>query len=374
VAALNATNTNGNGIYADAPGPSGNGVFGQFSTASQYSSGGSRVGVWGDSSSGAGVYGTTDSNIGVLGAADTGIAVFAQSNSSAVFAQSFGSMGVQAYSTNYVGTYSQMQNASTTGSGFSLAGVWGDSGWPGSFGVLGTTDDGNSFWGKNNTVNHETLYVENDSGPSNGHLPLAARFAGPGSATWCEIYMDAVNNSVGDLLCTGTKSAAVPVDGNRMVRLYAMEAAENWFEDAGAGQLANGKATVQLEPMFAQTVNGDVDYHVFLTPNGDCEGLYVASKGLAGFEVRELHGGHSNVSFDYRIMARRKGYENVRLEDVTSHFELAKRNARELEQRIEAARATHKDPRQRPAVPILKGGRAMQTAARPISPRTAGNQ
>jgi len=29
--------------------------------------------------------------------------------------------------------------------------------------------------------------------------------------------------------------------------------------------------------------------------------------------VHELRGGHSNVAFDYRIMATRKGYENVRL-------------------------------------------------------------
>jgi hypothetical protein len=177
--------------------------------------------------------------------------------------------------------------------------------------------------------------------------------------------MDAFNNSVGDLLCTGTKSAAVAVDGNRMVRLYAMEAAENWFEDAGSAQLVSGKATVQLDQVFAQTVNGEMDYHVFLTPNGECEGLFVASKGAQGFEVRELRQGHSNISFDYRIMARRKGYENVRMEDVTAHFELAKQNAQELQQKIDAARAMHNDPRQRLKVPVLRGGRALRTAAEP---------
>ena len=361
-ASLNATNQNGNGIYGYTP-SGGNGVFGQYAAPSQWSARGSGVGVWGDSSAGAGVYGTTDSDIGVLGEAETGTAVFAQSNTgSALYAESFHGMGVQGYSPTYVGSYGQMQNPSITGSGFSLTGVWGDSGWPGSFGVVGTTDDGNSFWGKNNTVNHETLYLENDSGPVNGQVPLAARFAGPGSATWCEIYMDAFNNGVGDLLCTGTKSAAVAVDGNRMVRLYAMEAAENWFEDAGSGQLVNGKTAIQLEQLFAQTVNGDVDYHVFLTPNGECEGLYVANKGAGGFEVRELHHGHSNISFDYRIMARRKGYENVRMEDVTAHFELARKNAQELQQKIDAARASHKDPRQRLAPPALKRSGTRQTA------------
>ncbi len=36
-----------------------------------------------------------------------------------------------------------------------------------------------------------------------------------------------------------------------------------------------------------------------------------------GFEVHELHRGNSNVAFDYRIVALRRGYENVRLEDMT---------------------------------------------------------
>lgn len=361
-AALNATNPSGTGVYGNASGTNGNGVQGQFSTSSQFS-GVTAVGVWGDSSGGSGVYGTSDTGFGVLGASSSSTGLYGQSGtSSAVYGYSLGGQGVNGYSADYVGTYGQYNSGSQTGFGFTASGVWGDTGVPGSFGVLGTTDDGNSFWGRNNTVNHETLYLENDSGPSNGHVPLAARFAGPGSATWCEIYMDTFNNSVGDLLCTGTKSAAVAVDGNRMVRLYAMEAAENWFEDAGSAQLVNGKAAIRLEQLFAQTVNGDVDYHVFLTPNGDCEGLFVASKGAGGFEVRELHRGHSNISFDYRIMARRKGYENVRMEDVTAHFELARKNAQELQQKVDAARASHKDPRQRLAPPALKRSGTRQTA------------
>ena len=52
-------------------------------------------------------------------------------------------------------------------------------------------------------------------------------------------------------------------------------------------------------------------------PKGDCKGLYIASETAEGFVVRELGGGSSNVNFDYRIVARRKGYEDIRMEDVT---------------------------------------------------------
>jgi hypothetical protein len=104
--------------------------------------------------------------------------------------------------------------------------------------------------------------------------------------------------------------------------------------------------------VFAQTVNGDVEYHVFLTPNGECEGLYVTNKTTHGFEVHELHGGHTNVAFDYRIMLRRKGFENVRMQDVTADFAEMKRESDVLAARLEAGKAAEK-ARPKPRIPTL---------------------
>jgi hypothetical protein len=50
-----------------------------------------------------------------------------------------------------------------------------------------------------------------------------------------------------------------------------------------------------LEPTFIQTVNTAMDYHVFLTPNGDSRGLYVVAKTATFFEVREQGGGTSDI-------------------------------------------------------------------------------
>ncbi len=120
---------------------------------------------------------------------------------------------------------------------------------------------------------------------------------------------------------TAPSRQSVPVDGgSRQVALYAIEAPENWFEDFGSGRLSNGEAVIHLDPVFAQTVNTGMDYHVFPVPNGDCKGLYVAEKTASGFVVRELGAGKSNIAFDYRIVARRKGYENIRLADKTKEF------------------------------------------------------
>ncbi len=122
--------------------------------------------------------------------------------------------------------------------------------------------------------------------------------------------------------------------GSRNVALYAIEGPENWFEDAGSAQLSNGAAIVNLELVFGQTVNTEMEYHVFLTPKGDCEGLYVSNETPGGFEVHELRGGRSNIAFDYRIMAKRKGYESVRLADKTSQFGKEAMERQKLRRRV----------------------------------------
>jgi len=121
----------------------------------------------------------------------------------------------------------------------------------------------------------------------------------------CEIQED------GDLNCSGAKSAVVQVEGERRL-MYAIESPEVWFEDFGSGALVDGVATVAIDPLFAAAVNLQ-DYHVYLTPLGDCQ-LYVAEKGPDSFTVRAIGGSACNISFDYRIVARRLGYEDRRLE------------------------------------------------------------
>jgi hypothetical protein len=69
---------------------------------------------------------------------------------------------------------------------------------------------------------------------------------------------------------------------------------------------------VSIDPVFAQTVNLDEPYQVFLTPRGDC-GLYVAEASATGFTVRALGGQACSIAFDYRLIAKRLGYEGVRL-------------------------------------------------------------
>lgn len=198
-------------------------------------------------------------------------------------------------------------------------GVWGDGGTTShNIAVAGTVDDGPAAWFLNNSSSGwDTVFIYGQSSAAN-------LFSAFNSATGKACTID----SSADLFCSGTITGVVHLDnGARTVGVSAIQSPKNWFEDAGSAELVNGVAVVTLDHDFAQTVNTEVDYKVFPVPNGDCKGLYVTNKTADSFEVRELGGGTSNVRFDYRIMALRRQYENVRFADQT-------RNAEHLKQMV----------------------------------------
>jgi hypothetical protein len=234
-------------------------------------------------------------------------------------------MGVYGYTGSATGTgvYGQSVKASAEGAatdgGFYPMGVWGDTGEQYGFGAFGSADDGWAFVGYNKSPSgFSTVWFENDETNDSSAQVLFAYGSGFGGEC---------NSTVsGNFSCSGSFEEVTPVGGGaRKVALNAIHTPESWFEDAGSGQLSGGEAVVSIESVFGETINTGVEYHVFLTPNGDCKGLYVAQKSAGSFVVKELGGGTSNIAFDYRIMAKRKGFEQVRLADRTKAFSLENR-------------------------------------------------
>jgi hypothetical protein len=119
----------------------------------------------------------------------------------------------------------------------------------------------------------------------------------------------------GGLDGTGQKSCIVRTSQGPMA-MYCQESPEVWFEDFGEGQLIYGKAHVELDSLFLETVTIDENHpmKVFTTLNDECNGVYV-SRGRTGFDVIELDYGRSNARFTYRVVAKRKGFEDERLEE-----------------------------------------------------------
>jgi hypothetical protein len=122
---------------------------------------------------------------------------------------------------------------------------------------------------------------------------------------------------VGDLLVIGgSKSAAVRHADGSYRQLYTLESPESWFEDFGRAELRRGKATVALRPDFAAVIDRKA-MHVFLSPEGDCDGLYVSGQNGKAFSVRERQRGTSSVTFSYRVVGRRKDIRGERMKKVS---------------------------------------------------------
>jgi len=114
------------------------------------------------------------------------------------------------------------------------------------------------------------------------------------------------------VVSNGTKSGSVPTSkGNQL--LYVTETPEVWFEDIGGGKLANGEVTIQLDPLYLETVVID-DQHpmrVFIQMEGESNEVYVIP-GTSSFVVKERNGGTSNAGFSYRVMAKRVHFQDHR--------------------------------------------------------------
>jgi len=116
------------------------------------------------------------------------------------------------------------------------------------------------------------------------------------------------------------------------------EAVDTAYYMAGEGRRMFGPTTPsELPNKFAMAVRQPIGVCGMITPwnfpmaipswkllpalvCGNTCVIKPAQKTPTSFVVRELGGGTSSVVFDYRIMAKRKGYENIRLADRTRQF------------------------------------------------------
>jgi hypothetical protein len=349
------------GVGGLASGASASGVYGKAAASDGYGVNGANtgggVGVYGSSSTGGyGILGNSN-GVGVFGyGAGTGVAGNSSSAGTGVYGEVSGGLGIGVSGVNLSNGYgvSGVSNGGTgvygESSGSPGFGVYG-LGDRGATGVYGKSNGGNGVYGTNNTPaggQPAVLGVNSGPGPgvvgfSGGGTGLAG---GTGSGTGLSgiasgsgngvVGQSAAGNGVtgiatgagnlaglfqgpvwitGGLAVQGAKNAVVRGTDGSLQRLYSLECPESWFEDFGSGQLSSGSAMVQLEPGFAGVAKTDA-YHIFLTANGDSNGLYVSNKTVTSFTVHEQHGGTSGISFSYRVVAKRKDIEGVRLEQV----------------------------------------------------------
>jgi len=389
----NAFGNGGYGVYSiasggvDSSGRYPTGVFGEVYSGGVGVEGvstGNGTGVVGTSSSGSGVEATTGTGEAVYAIAGSGFAGYfyndspdkqslfayngASANSSATLpiasmgeASGTNAIGVEGYSGAGIGVKGISAGLSNLGARFQndgyVAGVWGDTAQSGSFpylaGVVGSADDNSAGYFQNDSDTYATVGAYNAGSGGEG---LFKTFLAATPTGTCGI-------GSGDLTCTGqVKTLAATSNGTKTVETYGMQSPENWMEDFGSGTIKNGVATVTIDPAFAETANTGTDYHVFLTPNGDSKGLYVVARTATSFEVHESGSGTSSVSFDYRIVAKRRGYEAQRLVDVTERFKAEKAA---IERRMTSIKNTRASSVKPPVVPAPRAVRAPRSVPAP---------
>ena len=144
-------------------------------------------------------------------------------------------------------------------------------------------------------------------------------YSAQGASIWCngKFYQQTGSFEVHptSTIWSTNKPATVKLNNGAKVKLFTEESTEIYFTDYGEGQLTNGRRHIELDPTFLQTVTIDKTHplKVFVQLADDCRGVFIANRTSTGFDIVEMQSGTSNASFFYRVVCKRKYYEDERL-------------------------------------------------------------
>jgi hypothetical protein len=326
------------------------------------------IGVFGTSPRGTAVAGNSTSGLGVLGSSTAGFGIvgtsvnafvvptitthdgvvgqtsFTPPPASAAFAagvlgQDLGTaagvnIGVMGTSSSGEAVYGQAD----TGDGLQGLAIGTGNGFVGfGSGVVGISSSrGMGVWGvDNSTAGGGTAGVRAESKNSYGLFVVGQSSSKPAvlidetvASKSTDRVMIAKSDVTGDLMSlagngdmilkgtltqNGTPLIETQTTIGRPVITFSGQETSPSVADAGEAQLIGGNAYVRIDPAFASTMDQHAPYLVFITPEGDSNGVYVTAKTASGFVVRENRGGTSNVMFSYRIVGKPFGVARMRL-------------------------------------------------------------
>jgi hypothetical protein len=314
--------TSGAGVRGNST--SANGVYGiSTSGAGLRGSSTSSYGVYGISTKSYGVFGTSTNNAGVVGTSSKSNGVFGQTtNDSSVTGLAWS--GVQGVDETGV-TGQTSLNSGVDGYSTNGIGVQGSS-----LNFVGVNAVGGLFTG--GSVQYPALSIVGTTScsPSCSFDDPLIEACPSGTANPCDnanavFYLDPLGdiNISGVITTSGScKTGCItqPHLEQQRVRFYTPRESLPTVEDFGEAQLTAGHAYVRIDPAFADTIDQQSNYLVFITPEGPSRGLYVTAKTATGFEVRENPGGQSTLAFQYRIVAKPYGENAPRLQRFTIHL------------------------------------------------------
>ncbi len=186
-------------------------------------------------------------------------------------------------------------------------------------GVIGGEIYGN-YWGslgyKSSATTTFGVYGSSAYGNGSGFLPTAGS-AGVGGGFFGNFVGSFSQGSVigqlnsgelfsqynkGNLYTMGKNVELVKVD-EKVTPLYTMSGVESTVYAKGSVKLANGTVYVPFTAEF-KSLLGEIPV-ITVTPNGECNGVYIASVDKDGFTVKELMHGTSNAVLSWIAIGNR---------------------------------------------------------------------
>lgn len=128
------------------------------------------------------------------------------------------------------------------------------------------------------------------------------------------LYTTSHLHSQSTLSCNGTKNRIVDTANHGKRKLYAYETTSPMFADFGHSKIGDdGTVKIELDEVFAECVEIDLESYINITSYTADAGLYIAEKGEDYFIVAGVVG----AEFDWQITYRQKDYRTDRLESFT---------------------------------------------------------
>ena len=117
---------------------------------------------------------------------------------------------------------------------------------------------------------------------------------------------------IGNFHVSGTKSRLANTENYNERLLYCYETPSPFFGDIGHGVIGeDGTCYVDIDSIFAETIDTVQEYYVFLTPYKTDKAMFVSEKEHGYFIVK----GEPNTEFDWEIKAKQLDFPMERLEE-----------------------------------------------------------
>ena len=275
--------------------------------------------VYAQSSQGDGLYALSSSGLGIVGVTTSGTAgVYGANDNSATP----GPDGP------YPSGLAGVEGTGSGGPGGYFSSTSGDAADMYTYGVLGTRTTAIGQYGTGAAVFGQDVGLTTFSVTGLGYPTEAVVATGQSfgvvitttsTGTSYPLYVEGGGNTVAYIDGTGALYLHngvhnfVSTRGGGSVESYTPHSSAPTIEDVGEGRLSDGRGVVQISSAMIATLDRRESYHVFLTPEADTDGLYLAQKTPGYFVVRETHGGRGSFAFEYRVVGTLDGNAGTRM-------------------------------------------------------------